>query len=62
MNTSERPTFFYLFRDGDDIKIRKMTDVKALELREGGQEFLDKAQNTLAEAEHVRLLWLSKGL
>jgi len=60
MTTSERPKFFYLFREGDDIKIRHMTDADAVKLLDEGHQFLDKAQNTLVEAEETRLLWLSK--
>jgi hypothetical protein len=57
MNTFESG-FFYLFREGDDIKIHRMTEVEAMKLRDKGQRFLDKAQETLAEAEHLRSVWL----
>ena len=57
MNTFES-RFFYLFREGDDIKIHRMKEVEAMKLRDKGQRFLDKAQETLAEAEHLRSVWL----
>jgi hypothetical protein len=54
----EQPSFFYLFPEGDDIKIHRMTEVEAMKLRDKSQRFLDKAQETLTEAEHLRSVWL----
>jgi hypothetical protein len=60
MNTTERPSFFYVLPMGNDFEIREMTDVEAVRLWDRGQRFVDKGQKTLAEAEQIRLLWLSK--
>ena len=55
MNPFERPAFFYLFRKGDDIEIRKMTDTEAAKLWDQGTRWLDVAKKTLSEAQQLRL-------
>ncbi len=59
MNPFERPTFFYLFPSGSDIKIEKMTDVDGGRLWDQGQRWLDVPHKTLADAQEVRKQLLS---
>jgi len=56
MNSSERPTLFYLFRIGDDIEIKAMTDVEADSLWKQGKRWLDIPQKTRSDAEKLRVL------
>jgi exonuclease VII small subunit len=60
MNPSARPSYFYVFPKGSDFEIREMTDEEAVKLWDRGQRFVDKGRKTLAEAEQVKLIWLSK--
>lgn len=54
MNSVERPTSFYLFPKGNDIEIREMSDVAAVNLWEKGVHWLDMPQRTLSEAEQLK--------
>jgi len=60
VNATRRPALFYLFPKGDDIKIRRMTDAEARELRQQGQSWLDIPKMTFSEAKQVRLLYIAK--
>ena len=55
MNSVKRLTLFYLFRNGNDIEIRGMTDAEALTLWEQGQRWLDMPKKTFPEAQQLRL-------
>ena len=54
MNSPDRPTFFYVFRIGDDYKIVEMTDVEALVQWQMGRKWEDVAKRTLREALELR--------
>jgi hypothetical protein len=55
MDSSERSRVFYLFRGGDDIKIREMTDAEADKLHRQGQRWLDMPKRTWLEAHTLRM-------
>jgi hypothetical protein len=60
MNSPKRPTLFYLFPEGNDFKIRPMTDVEAVALRDKGKLWVDVPQKTLADAEELRALYIAQ--
>jgi len=57
----ETNTFYYLFPLRHDIEILKLTTVKALKMWERGKPWLEMPQNSLAEAEQLRIQLLVKG-
>ena len=59
MTSSDRPIFFYLFPNGNDFKIVEMTDAEATKRWTEGQRWLDMPRKTRAEAEEIRLQYLS---
>jgi hypothetical protein len=50
---------FYLFPDGNDYKIVPMTTFEAKAVWEKGRRWVDIPRHTKAEAEALRLHWLS---
>lgn len=60
MDEAERPKRFYLFPEGDTYEIHEMTDVEAVKLWDEGRRFVDKAQDTLADSEELKALYLAK--
>jgi hypothetical protein len=60
MESTERPTFYYLFRAGDDITIMHMTDVEADQRYQKGQRWLDMPQKTLEDANELKRLLLAE--
>lgn len=59
MSEGDRPTFYYLFRDGQDFKIVAMTDMEAKTSWEKGKRWVDVGQKTRADAEKLRSAYLS---
>ncbi len=57
----ETDTFYYLFPLRHDIEILELTTLKALKMWERGKPWLETPQNTLAEAEQLRVQLLVKG-
>ncbi len=59
MTPFERPIFFYLFPSGNDVKIKKMTDLEAGRLWDQGEHWLDVPHKTLEDAQEIRKQLLS---
>ena len=60
MDNPVRPYFFYLFWEGKDIKIERMTDTEANKLWGQGRHWIDVGLKTREEAEKKRLAYLSE--
>src|ERR1035437_8526289 len=58
MKEAERPTLFYLLREGSGITISEMTEVEATELWSTGHHWIDVGLTTKQEAEAKRRAYL----
>jgi exonuclease VII small subunit len=60
---TQEQTFFYLFSEDNDkgIEILELTTVEALEMWERGRHWLDMPQQTLSEAEQLKIQLLASG-
>src|SRR5436853_1087095 len=59
MTANKEPAFYYLFPQGGDVEILRLTDSRAAEMWEQGRPFLYVGLKTRAEAEALRQAHIS---
>ena len=60
MHETDRAIFYYLYRVGNEVVIRELSDQQALDLRAKGIQWLGVGQKSRVQAEQMRLKLLSK--
>jgi hypothetical protein len=60
MSVPNRPKYFYLFKEANDIVIHEMTDADAAELWKQGKYWEDMPQKTAEQATALRLELLTQ--